>query len=306
MRFGPVQNAWRLFPMRFSLQHVNDLLQKEREFSRTLLLENFELKTKIQRLEIYHAQRQVSPTLKRNDPFSIINNDTVSDSIEVIQNGNNVAEDNNKNKRCNDRTSKETEGQTAKQITKRRNNPDKPNKVKQNSNKKNQNVESEPFNNGTKRDQTKKLKVLVVGDSQLRFVDESKLTNAQRDVSVRFQPGMKIKQAVKKAGKSDNDVIIIHAATNDLQSTSPDQLSDDAINTLRQVQENNPKAHVALSSILRRKDNHALNAKAKKVNEVLAEKLALSGFNRIDNSNILFSFFSFSSLFKTHEILSAN
>ena len=35
-----------------------------------------------------------------NDPFSIINNDTVSDSMEVIQNDKNVAEDNNKNKRC--------------------------------------------------------------------------------------------------------------------------------------------------------------------------------------------------------------
>ena len=190
--------------------------------------------------------------------------------------------------KCNDRTSKETEGQTAKQITKRRNNPDKPNKVKQNSNKNNQN-KSDPFNNGTKSDQTKKLKVLVVGDSQLRFVDESKLTNAPRDVSVRFQPGMKIKQAIKKASNSDNDVIIIHAATNDLQSTSPDQLSDDVINTLRQVQESNPKAHVAFSSILRRKDNHVLNTKSKKVNELLAEKLALSGFDCIDNSNILFS-----------------
>ena len=75
-------------------------------------------------------------------------------------------------------------------------------------------------------------------------------------MSVRFQPGMKIKQAVKKAGNSDNDVIIIHAATNDLQSTSPVQLSDDVINKLRQVQENNPKAHVAFSSILKGKDNH--------------------------------------------------
>ena len=49
-----------------------------------------------------------------------------------------------------------------------------------NSNKKNHN-KSELYNKGTKNDQTKKLKVLVAGDSQLRFVDESKLTNAQID-----------------------------------------------------------------------------------------------------------------------------
>ena len=38
----------------------------------------------------------------------------------------------------------------------------------------------------------KKFKVLINGDSQLRRVDESKLSNSHRDVEKRFQPGIGI------------------------------------------------------------------------------------------------------------------
>ena len=46
----------------------------------------------------------------------------------------------------------------------------------------------------------KKLKVLVVGDSQLRHVKGEKLENDHRDVEIRFEPGMKIEEVKKDEG----------------------------------------------------------------------------------------------------------
>eukprot|EP00112_Aurelia_sp_Birch-Aquarium-sp1_P000031 Seg1000.11 transcript_id=Seg1000.11/GoldUCD/mRNA.D3Y31 product="hypothetical protein" protein_id=Seg1000.11/GoldUCD/D3Y31 len=135
----------------------------------------------------------------------------------------------------------------------------------------------------------KKFKVLIVGDSQLRRVDESKLSNSHRDVEKRFQPGMRIGQAVDKAGKSNSDVIIVHAATNNVASSTPEKLCEETVRTLKQIQANNPKAKVVFSSIFKRKDNMALNNKVKKVNELLENELALNGLDIIDNSNIMFS-----------------
>ena len=99
---------------------------------------------------------------------------------------------------------------------------------------------------------------------------------------------MKIKQAVNKAGKTDSDVIIVHAATNDLRSSTPEKLASEITNTLKSIQENNPTSKIAFSSIFRRQDKE-LNAKATKVNKMLEEELMLNGFDVIDNKNILFS-----------------
>ena len=93
-----------------------------------------------------------------------------------------------------------------------------------------------------KQNKVKKLKVLIVGDSQLRRIDDTKLSNDHRDVEIDCKPGMKIKQAVSKVGKSDKEIIIVHAATNDAKSSAPEQLCKDVVNTLKQIQTNNPKS----------------------------------------------------------------
>ena len=135
----------------------------------------------------------------------------------------------------------------------------------------------------------KRLRVLLVGDSQLRYVDESKLANSQRDVEKRFKPGMRIQQAVEKAGHTDSDVIIVHAATNNAAISTPEELCEETIETLRHIQANNPNAKIAFSSIFKRKDDLNLNCKVNKVNELLADELALDGFDFIDNCNVMFS-----------------
>ena len=149
-------------------------------------------------------------------------------------------------------------------------------------------VEKTNHGNGKENGKGEKLKVMIVGDSQLRRVDESKLKNDQRVVEKRFKPGMKIKEAASLAGKSSSDVIIIHAGTNNVDNSSPEQLCEDVVETLNKVQANNPKA-IGFSAIFRRKDDQNLNTKVTKVNTLLEDELALNGIDIIDNSNIFFS-----------------
>ena len=75
-------------------------------------------------------------------------------------------------------------------------------------------------------------------------------------------------------------VIAVHAGTCDIKTKTPEELRDEIITTLQAVKVKNRQSQVAFSSILRRKDSGLLNAKVKKVNELLMY---------IENDNILFS-----------------
>ena len=96
-------------------------------------------------------------------------------------------------------------------------------------------------------------------------------------------------QTTKEVGKTNQDIIIIHAATNNVAAKTPEQLSKDVINQLKQVQKNNPEARIVFSSVIRRRDDPALNAKVTKLNKLLEDETVLNGFDMIDNSNIMFS-----------------
>ena len=100
---------------------------------------------------------------------------------------------------------------------------------------------------------------------------------------------MKINQTAQRAGKSNNDVIIVHVGTNNLNTSTPEQICKETIDMLNQIQKNNPKSRNAFSSIFKRKDDIPLNAKAMKVNKLLVDELAINGLDMIDNSNVTFS-----------------
>ena len=82
-------------------------------------------------------------------------------------------------------------------------------------------------------------------------------------------------------------MIIVHAATNNVSKQTTQDLSKYVLDTLNEIQQNNPQSKIAYSSVFRRKDSHELNAKVTQLNTLLAEELPLHGFDIIDNSNIL-------------------
>ena len=133
----------------------------------------------------------------------------------------------------------------------------------------------------------KRTKVTVVGDSQLSRLDENKLCNQNREVKIQGKSGMRLNQVAKSTGKTDSDVIIVHVGTNNLKTSSPQELSTGILASLKKIQENNPDAKIAYSSIFRRKDE--LNKTAVTVNKLVSDELMLNGFDFIDNDDILFS-----------------
>ena len=100
---------------------------------------------------------------------------------------------------------------------------------------------------------------------------------------------MKIEQSTKEIDKTNQEIIIIHAATNNVVAKTPEKLSKDVINQLKQVQKNNPETRTVFSSVFRRRDDPILNAKVTKLNKLLEDENLLNGFDIIDNSNIMFS-----------------
>ncbi len=98
---------------------------------------------------------------------------------------------------------------------------------------------------------------------------------------------MKIQQAVSKAGKSHSDIIMVHAGTNSLATTSPENLSFEIVETLKKIQNNNKESNVMFSSVSKRADK-GLNFKVIKLDKTLNEELLLNGFDIIENDNINF------------------
>ena len=144
---------------------------------------------------------------------------------------------------------------------------------------------------GQQRETTsQRVKITIVGDSQLKRLDETKLSNHHHQVEIIAKGGSRIRQATQQVGKSESDIIVVHAGTNDIKSSNPEALSDAIIETLNKIQQNNPSSQIAYSSIFRRNDKNDLtpNRKVTEVNKIIEEKLNLHGFDFINNSNILF------------------
>ena len=163
-------------------------------------------------------------------------------------------------------------------------------KKNKNNGKSDNNIAQESENNNKtmrerkgKNEVNKQMKIHIVGDSQLRELNTDKMSNDNHVIEKKFQPGMKIKEAVWKTSKTDNNAIIVHAATNNISKQTRQDLSKDLLDTLNEIQQNNPQSKIAYSAVFRRKDSHELNAKVTQLNILLAEELPLYEFDIIDN-----------------------
>ena len=257
-----------------SLRSTNEMLCHEREFSRKLLMENLDLKLRIKDLEHDSSQPVNNCPLggnskKKTKHIEIVSDEDNSDTESVIENDN----QNNKG--------------SWKQVATRRRASD--NRSGKRNNQQHPTKRNEIKSNNKPNNKNKKIKMVVIGDSQLRNLDGSKLTNEHHTVEVIPDPGARIAKMKGKQIDSDADVILIHAGTNNVKSTEPEALADEVLETMKHIQDKYKKAQLVFSSIFRRKDNHQLNAKVLKTNEILKETLLLNGFDYVDNDNILFS-----------------
>ena len=130
---------------------------------------------------------------------------------------------------------------------------------------------------------------MIVGDSQLREVGAERMSNDHHSVENIFKPGMKIKEAIQQTRKTNNDVITVHASTNNVSKMTPQEMCTEVVETLDEIQKNNPRSKTEFPAAFKRTDSHELNAKITQLNDLLEEELPQKGFDMIENSNILFS-----------------
>ena len=284
-----------------SVNSLNSLLQQEREECGSLLYENFslmqrnqELEVKIENLLASQMQSEGSQSTRaiaiRSDLIQTAEKKHKEANKEVFLNNETSCKENQEQEQKN-KAMKRSDEQRQTSNTGKTSNVNKwkirgkkpPNKQAIKS------AGTQCRNSKAEAQNTEKIQVLIVGDSQLRNVKGEKLSNDNRDIEIRCKPGLRIEQTSAQVGKTDSDVIVVHVGTNNVKSYSPQELANEIGNTLEKIQSDNPSAKIAFSSIFKRKDDQSLNTKIQKVNDLVAEALGLKGMDFIENKNIIYS-----------------
>ena len=139
-------------------------------------------------------------------------------------------------------------------------------------------------NANTKLKKIKKKTVLVVGDSMVNGLEESKLSKT-RHIRVQPIPGGKIEdiqQNLKDLLHEDLETVIIHAGTNNATTDTPQMVADKLITLKQNIEGSLPKNRVIISNLIARTDNTKANSTIRKTNRLIKELQ----IQTVDNSNI--------------------
>ena len=234
-----------------SLQTTNDILNMERENSRKFMEENFQLQIRLRDLEIFQARKQVSPTLKRHDTFCI-------DSLEYKESEMNTFKKVEETRASNSsvhggknvETSWTNNANNAKESTRKSygNAATKQNENKGTRPKRNTQNHQQPHlgkeNNRNKASQSNTsvpnersrnpIHICMVGDSQLSRMDADKMSNNHHEVNLNAKSGIKVEEAANHVDVEAN-VIIMHAGTNNLRDSTPEDVAEKVIKTFKKI-----------------------------------------------------------------------
>ena len=126
-------------------------------------------------------------------------------------------------------------------------------------------------NANTKYKKIKKKTVLVVGDSMVNGIEESKLSKT-RHIRVQPIPGGKIEviqQNLKDLLHEDLETVIIHAGTNNATTDTPHMIVDKLITLKQNIERSLPKCRVIISNLIVRTDNTKANYTIRKTNRLI-------------------------------------
>ena len=137
------------------------------------------------------------------------------------------------------------------------------------------------------RNNSSKQTVAIIGDSIIKQLDEKKLSNREKNVTVRAFPWATtddIKDYCKPIAKRRRDICIVHTGTNDLKES--DELSIvEIIVKVKEIIENISRGtNTLISTLVNRYDSEELHHKALRVNDKL--KQLLPAYDLIDNGNL--------------------
>lgn len=130
--------------------------------------------------------------------------------------------------------------------------------------------------------------ILIMGDSMTRPIIGKKLSRKCNVQSLSF-PGAKVQDLadyIKPGLRRKPKNVIIHAGTNNLKSESPKAIQQKIKQLANNIKKDNPEIKVALSTIIKRKDDHSLNGKITKVNSSLRNFCQSNDIDFICNDNL--------------------
>ena len=130
----------------------------------------------------------------------------------------------------------------------------------------------------------KKKTVLIVGDSMLNGIEESKLSKT-RHIRVQPIPGGKIddiKENLNDLLHEELQKVIIHVGTNNAMTDTPKEIFEKLISLKHQIESILPKCEVTISNLIMRTDE----PKASKINEEVNSFIKSASINFVENSNI--------------------
>ena len=135
---------------------------------------------------------------------------------------------------------------------------------------------------------SKKKKVVVLGDSQLKYVKGENLANKNLNVTVKSISGLKVEQVVDKfsydLNRCSEAYVLIHAGTNNVQLCSVATLLDSYEKLAMDLKEKCDK--MGFSSIIQRNDRPELNSKIEILNDGIYEICRKHDLDFINNDNI--------------------
>ena len=224
-----------------SLNRTNELLQQERELTRSLLEENYGLKSKLVKLEATRPTQKSAPqgTEKQNNLYTVTPGNTRTiESKEKKDETVLLAEDKNKTTQ----TKKRNKG--SKNPSKQAKTNESNNKVsyahpnihhdfisESSTNPQQDNDSADPHRMETSRPGNRKKTAMIIGDSMVKNVHSWRLKAAlKQNVKVRSFSGAKTTDMVyytKPAMDENAELYIVHFGTNDLRSDqNPQEIAE--------------------------------------------------------------------------------
>ena len=137
------------------------------------------------------------------------------------------------------------------------------------------------------RNNSSKQTVAIIGDSIIKQLDEKKLLNREKNVTVPAFSGATtddIKDYCKPIAKRRPDICIVHTGTNDLKDNYELSIDENIVN-VKEIRESiSPGTKTLISTLVNRYDSEELHQKALRVNDKL--KQLLPAYDLIDDGNL--------------------
>ena len=131
--------------------------------------------------------------------------------------------------------------------------------------------------------------VVVAGDSIIKHVKGWELSNNKQNVAVKSFSGATVEDMndfLRPTIRRQPDNLVIHVGTNDIRSSTPQNISDEVTKVAQLFKQESRKTEIIISSLIIRSDSPELANKVKDTNVALKLKCAENNWSFIDNSNI--------------------